>query len=705
MRWAAPFLGSMVAAAWLLGAGVAFAAEARDDTDALRTALSGAAGRIVAARTAVAEFYVSQGRPPTNSAEAGLPPPSRSEAVHVSIEAAGVIRLAIATAELRPGSQVYLVPRFTSQGIAWSCVSPDAAIAAIVTGCRFQPSYEPAPETPASLEAKANPQVQFITIEGRRFRIDPLAYISGRTDTIDPNWETGLSAQGREQLIDAVLASLHGRIARLDELLYLSAWLQSVGPDVLSLLERHLEDEPSIAAASLLAICGVGPRLFDRLPTQPCLAASAPSTAIAIEEINRRVEQQLRDPTDHPYWTPRGVADCHGAIAVVAALGAAARPVAASLGGLLGDRRPHDAPGSVDLCRQRDIVVTLLRMLLAVPIDRAPGDLIDAAALELVRLTLFEYDRDASPARLGALMDARDMRGRLHYRLKTDVARWIERCVPVAYSASARIADLGVLGFDALVPLLDARGDNPACDPGSSALNALGPLIAAYPREAAARYFTARGAPTRDDFITAALTLREAADPDLNGKLDDLLARTGYQAIEVDDGRVTFPGAPHLAWSPYADWRLPLAGPPADTAASRSAYRDLAAGSPNCRIPVDDEDAWRSVQGAKRLFVFACDESEVLIVIGSPAGFKVMRLPERLAGMPISSDAILGVGDADHDGNLEVLLVQPCDGRDPDCADGRVPDTYALVEEDGDWFTWFRVPSGRAGTEGQPKTR
>jgi hypothetical protein len=51
----------------------------------------------------------------------------------------------------------------------------------------------------------------------------------------------------------------------------------------------------------------------------------------------------------------------------------------------------------------------------------------------------------------------------------------------------------------------------------------------------------------------------------------------------------------------------------------------------------------------------------------------------------------VGIGDVDRDGNLEVLMVQSCDGRDPDCADGTVPDTYVLFEEDGDWFTWFRI--------------
>ena len=694
-RWTARFLASLTFAAQSLVIPGAWGA-APPDVDVLRAALGGAAARIVAARIAIAEYYVTYNRPPTSSQEVGLGPASSVETVGISIESAGVIRLAVAQGESLSRLRVFLVPRLTPRGLAWSCVSPDiAAIATILRDCRFDATYEPKPETPATLEAKANPDLVIVTIEGRSLRIVPSAYISGSTATIDPGMVPGLSAHGREDLIDAVLTHVQPRIARLDDLLYLAAWLKSVAPVGRLLPERHLQGDPPVAAAALLALCDVRPRLLPQTRTEPCAATTMPQAAAAIGEINRRVEQQLHDPTDHPYSALRGIVDCHDVVAVVAALGPAARPVAASLGALLGDRRPHLAPGNVDLCKQRDIAVTLLRMLLTDPLDPQQADLADTAALALVQLTLFDPagERDAKPAGIGALMDSQDMHLRLKDRLKDDIARWIEHCDQVQNAAIAGIGDLGVLGFDVVLPLLDARVNDPPCDPGNAAFHALTTLVGTYPREAGARFFETRAVPTRDDIITAALALREAGGPAVATDLDDLLTKAGVTAIEVHDGLVTFPGAPHLHWKPYDEWRVPSAGPAASTAGLQAAYRGFALRYGQCRIPVHDERIWLSVQRAKRLFVFPCGEDDpALLVIGSPAGFKAMRVPERLGSITFSpQDAIVGVGDADGDGNLEVLMVVPCDGRDPDCADGRVPDSYEFFEEDGDWFTWFRA--------------
>jgi hypothetical protein len=223
-------------------------------------------------------------------------------------------------------------------------------------------------------------------------------------------------------------------------------------------------------------------------------------------------------------------------------------------------------------------------------------------------------------------------------------------------------------------------------------VRALGELVRAYPRAAAQRYAAANTVPTRDDLIAAALNLREAGNPELAADLDRLLTRAGVTAFEVRGGRVTFPAAPRLQWKPYDDWRIPLPGPPASSAGLQAAYRGFAQRWSECRVPIDDERIWLSVLQAKRLFVFACDEQEpALIVIGSPRGFKAMRIPDRLRGIATAPrDVIAGVSDVEGDGNLEVLIAVPCDGRDAACAEGRVPDSYELLQEDGDWFTWFR---------------
>jgi len=707
MRWSWNLVGYVALGASLAGAAHGVATTTAGDVDALRAALAGAGPRLFAARIAVAEFYVTHNRMPGSSEELGLPLPSRAQMAGVSIEAAGTIQLTVSRGEPRPALRVFLVPRLSPQGLSWSCVSPDiAGIATVLRGCRFDASYEPRPAPePATL-----PNTVIVTIEGWTFRIDPRDYVSGSTATIDPAKVPGLSAQGREQLVETILTNVEQRISRLDDVVYLAGWLASLGPSSRPLLERHLEDKPAIAAAALLALCDVGPRLVPMAQMKHCAATTTPQAAVAVLEINRRVERQLRDPTDHSHDALGGIVDCHAALAVVSSLGAGARPVAAPLSALLGDRRPHVTPGGVDVCAQRDVAVTLLRVLLPDPADRDQADLADAAVLTLVRLTLFDPVRetDARPAGIGSLMDGPDLRARLHDRLSVEVTGWIARCDQVQYSADRLVTDLGVVGFDALLPLLDARANNPPCDPGSAAIRALTQLVRAYPRAAAERYSTVRAVLTRDDLVTAALTLRAAGDPGVAVDLDRLLTQAGVTPFEVRGGRVIFPGSAELHWKPYDEWRVPVEGPPASTAGLQAAYRGFAQQWTDCRIPLDDERIWLSVLRAKRLFVFPCQEDEpALMVIGSPVGFKAMRVPDRLHGVTYApQDTIVGVSDVDGDGNLEVLIAVPCDGRDAKCAEGLVPDTYEFFEEDGEWFTWFRASAAQSTSAGsQPALR
>jgi hypothetical protein len=685
----------VAAAASFLGVASVSAAAEPQDADALRAHLVRAIPRVIAARTAVAEFYVTHNRPPASLEEVGLAPSNRADAVDVSIQSAGVIRLALARRRDAPPLRVFFVPSLGERGFAWACISPDIPIiATILRDCRFDASFEPQRDTQASIEAPTLPNHLTITVEGQTFRIDPRDYLNGANATIDVATIPGLSAQGREQLVDFVLSRVEERITQLDDVLNLASWLQKLGASRRPLLERHLQDKPAIAAAALLALCGVDARLVPIREVQACLAVTRPDAAGAVEEINQRVERQLQDPIDHPHGAAGGILDCHAVVRVVVTLGAAARPVAPSLARLVGDRRAHVTAGGVDVCRQREVVVALLRVLLSEPPDADQADLADTAALALVTMTLFEpvHEVDAAPAGTGGLMDARDMHARLAARLSAQVGAWVGRCDQVQYSADRLISDLGVIGFDVLLPMLDARAGVPPCDPGSAAVRALGELVRAYPRAAAQRYAAANTVPTRDDLIAAALNLREAGNPELAADLDRLLTRAGVTAFEVRGGRVTFPAAPRLQWKPYDDWRIPLPGPPASSAGLQAAYLGFAQRWSECRVPIDDERIWLSVLQAKRLFVFACDEQEpALIVIGSPRGFKAMRIPDRLRGIATAPrDVIAGVSDVEGDGNLEVLIAVPCDGRDAACAEGRVPDSYELLQEDGDWFTWFR---------------
>ena len=651
------------------------------------------------ARAAVAEFFVSQQRMPTSSKEAGLEGALSSERFEVSIVSAGVIALALAASGSGPRVHVFLIPGVTTSALVWKCVSNDIPeVADLVPSCTFDPGYVPTFETPESLEAKANPGLLILNIDGQRFRLYPEGVMSRSTSGVvnAPEFEK-LSETGREQLITTMLDRVASELDSLDRVLSVASWLEAMGPSARPILEQRIVGEPSTGAAALLALCRVVP-----IPTQTgeansCAATASTRAPEVVKRLNELAGRQLRDPYDHPIYGSRAF-DCSGATTVLAALGPAARPGASALGPLLDDPRTELWPGGRNDCKRRDVAVTLLRNLLATPPDTTNSELIDAAVATLARIVMFgPVDRDAKPAKLGALLDARtELREHFSRRIAVLANGWAAReCSSISYETPALITDLGMLGFDALQPLLDRTADSTdecSNSHGGIELRALAALLAAYPGQATNRYRMAHSGYARDAFINAALDIvRETDDSRTKTLLDRFLVEVRYAPIHVVPFAVSFPGNPELRWMPYPNWTIPFAKgtPPKDL---RTAYREFAERWPDCAIPADDESAWRSVERAKRLFVFPCGSDEPsMVVIGSPEGFKRMQLPERLAGLRLDKDAIAGVSDVDNDGNLEVLVVMHCDGREPGCADGDIPDTYEFVEEDGDRFSHFRV--------------
>ena len=652
------------------------------------------------ARYAVAEFFVTYQRMPTSSKEAGLEGALSSERFEVSIVSAGVIALALAADGSGPRVHLFLIPGVTPSALVWKCVSNDIPeVADLVPSCAFDPGYMPTFETPESLEAKANPGLLILNIDGQRFRLYPEGVMSGSPSSAvgAPEFER-LSEAGRERFITTILDRVASELDSLDRVLSVASWLEAMGPSARPILERRIVGEPSTGAAALLALCRVAPRPTQTGVVNYCAATASTRAPEAVKRLNELAGRQLRDPYDHPNYAGR-VFDCSGAIAVLAALGQWARPEANALGALLDDARTEMWPGGRNHCKRRDVAVTLLRILLtAPPPDTSNPELIDSAVAALARIVMFgPVDRDAKPAELGALLDAQtELREHFSRRIGVLANGWAAReCKSISYETPTLITDLGMLGFDALQPLLDRTADSTGeCNSphGGVELRALAALLAAYPGQATNRYRMAHTGYARDAFINAALdVVRQTDDSRTKNLLDRFLVEVRYAPIHVVPFAVSFPGNPELKWIAYPNWTIAFSkdSPSKDL---RAAYRDFAALWPDCAIPVDDESAWRSVEHAKRLFVFPCGSDEPsMVAIGSPEGFKRMQLPDRLAGLQLDKDAIVGVSDVDNDGNLEILLVVHCDGREPGCADGDIPDTYEFLEEDGDQFSHFRV--------------
>ncbi len=90
------------------------------------------------AKTAVAEYYSSQGSLPTSNAVAGISGTITGNAVSaVSVGANGVITITY-NGKVASGAQVKLTPTTSTGGIKWTCAAGNATMAAeyLPSGCR-----------------------------------------------------------------------------------------------------------------------------------------------------------------------------------------------------------------------------------------------------------------------------------------------------------------------------------------------------------------------------------------------------------------------------------------------------------------------------------------------------------------------------------------------------------------------------------------
>jgi hypothetical protein len=116
--------------------------------------------------------------------------------------------------------------------------------------------------------------------------------------------------------------------------------------------------------------------------------------------------------------------------------------------------------------------------------------------------------------------------------------------------------------------------------------------------------------------------------------------------------------------------------------------------NPTCRWPVPVDRALARAGSGKALFLLSCAASpRLLIVVGSPRGFKQMHLPTRLVGTDASRVepgwALIAVSNVARDGRLEIVARRrTCEGKGCTGADADFDDDFS--EEDGDRFTYFR---------------
>ncbi len=712
----------------------------------------------------MAEFYAENGRFPDRDDEVRLGGTSseRTAGPRVRVLAGGSIELAFDGFSEIGSGRVFLVPSLTSSNLSWQCVTPDlASLSRIAPECRFERGFVPS-RRPALAAITGPPGATMVVHDedggSYELDIDQLVrdeFATGRTYSLRPQDVFRLATEGsRERLVAAILARTANRVGDARSLGRLARIFVDGGPGLIPILDARLaQAPPDSAAAGLLAVCELVRRQTSQHSAEDaftsCIRRRAARLPLVIGHAVAVSQEALQR-------FPRESEPCFQVMRVLRGAGPAARRALPDITALLDDDGKGEPPVSGAAaarrqeCGREDVRATLVEILLSVPRDPASTLLAARAVDEFAAATMAprspQRPQDAIPAGLhvDVLLDTIPWTDALRQRLEAAVVARLVRCEPFEPD---RVEDLGRMGVGVLSLALDhwqtagcppdqrrraleRESQSPAAAVGRVD-DALVDLLRRYPETAQLHYDRTPSVWTRDHLIEAALAIveppegesaagrrtREEKEHRALSVLKSLLDAVGCVPVTFDEkGTPRFPADSKLVWAPLRDRAIAssVAEPFGAEATSRArgALAQVAAGAPGCEIPLDDPTTLRRALTGKALFTFPCGAgAPALVVIGSPAGFKVMNFPERLNGLPTlgaadrsdqAADQILAVSDVDGDGDLEVLtrrrLCDTCRGW---------PETewyaYDLSEESGDWFTYLTRPRV-AASAARPKS-
>lgn len=564
-------------------------------------------------------------------------------------------------------------------------------------------------------------QVAVRNSDGRSYDLDVDGLVREGRVTDDPfmNWqpEALFSLMTEQSRADVIANAMQraGPFPNARALKRLAEFLIAAGPSSIPAIDARLaRSRPDGSAAGLVAICEIEGTRAGQHGGEDAYETCFQER---LEKARPAVERAVAMAAESLALTAPESVPCYWILRVLGAAGPAARPVLPALARLLdAGTNSETAAKRRGECSRANISATLVKILVPKPRDESLAALTDRAVDDLVAATLVRPDTLPQSAHLASVLDTVPASGSLDRRLETTVVDRLKNCDPIE---SERLLVLGRLGIGVLVRILDHWQDM-GC-PRDEWIRALAlrswqpagaemflnwtlvKQLERYPDMASPLYDRTRSVFTRDHIVEAARVVveppeQQAAEERVSPPLEKqraiatlmaFLSRIGYVAVAfTEEGTPRFPEASKLRWLPLDDRAIVFqADDSADAKARpdlRAALKRLAAATPGCHIPIDDEGVLLRSAAGKALFVFPCETgAPPQVVVGSRAGFKVMHFPARLSFQePDAPDSgILAVSDVDGDGNLEILTRRRVCRDDPGCFE------YDLSEESGDWFT------------------
>jgi hypothetical protein len=527
-----------------------------------------------------------------------------------------------------------------------------------------------------------------------------------------------VTPDSRAEILAALQVRLAGRLGDLTSLENVASFLRTALPADRARLDSAVPTAAAdVGAALLMALCGISGQ--DREPTMACFDANRGRAAPAIGALVARAADAI-DPARPRAKTVR----CSQSLGLLRDVGASARPVLPLLAGLM--QADAAVLGSVG-CGREEVAGTAALVALQLPQEGRVADIATRAAQTFVaeRLAFGEGKSQGTlvPARLTALLDAVPLDAAMRRHLETLAAAQWARCAPLRPDM---LNELGRVALVLATTIFDhwndtgcspdawqqalARGSRTPAGAESDVHYLLETQLARYPGLAAPTYAHSTTQFTRDHVVEATLAaidaLRSApasrsgagdrsADAWRRATLRRFLADIGYVAVSFGrDGTPRFPRSSRLRWQPLAEATLAAPATPGEPAVDLAAsMQTVSLANPTCRWPVPVDRVLARAGSGKALFLLSCTASpRLLIVIGSPRGFKQMHLPTRLIGADASEVepgwALIAVSDVDRDGRLEIVTRRrACEGKG--CTGVDADFDYDFSEEDGDRFTYF----------------